>query len=670
MSDRRLVVAEDLFRLKFVSDPQMSPDHQYVVFAVKTIDATKNKYWTHLWRVNADGFSPEARQFTGGEVSDGSPRWNYDDTDRRLAFLRTRDKRTQVWLIGADGGEALPLTRLEEGSLGCLSWSPDNSRLAFTFARTPEEWTQAARQEREKSGASNPPRVHARLQYRLDGFGFLGERRHVWTVEADSGEATSITDGDYDDDGPVWAPDGKHLAFLSNRCDDPDDRPYEHDLWIVPAEGGEPRRIPTPPGYKAGLAWSPDGKFIAYLGAETREDPWTPKNDGVWVVPANSDAPARNLTAALDRTVGNVAISDTREAFGGAGAPVWAADSLSLYCTISDRGAAHLYNVTLEANLTALTSGSTDVSSFSADRSTTRLALALGHALDPGEIHIWSHGETHPLTHLNRAWLDTVQLSEPEEVWLPVSDDLNVQLWIMRPPDFEPARQYPLLLSVHGGPHAQYGHCFFHQFQMHAAEGYVVCYLNPRGSMGREEQFAACIKGDWGNLDYADVMAAADYCATLPEVDAARMSISGGSYGGYMTNWVVGHTDRFRCAITDRSVVNMHSMAGTSDYPFRADGYWKGNMWDNPQPLLDQSPLSHVKNCATPLLIIHSDGDLRCPIGQADELYATLKRLKREVEYVRYPTETSHGLSRTGPPDLRLDRLRRYSAWFAKYLKE
>jgi dipeptidyl aminopeptidase/acylaminoacyl peptidase len=303
--------------------------------------------------------------------------------------------------------------------------------------------------------------------------------------------------------------------------------------------------------------------------------------------------------------------------------------------------------------------------------------LAISKPTMPGELFVLRLEtastavvtELRQLTRLNADWLDKVQLSEPEEVWFDSFDGTKIQGWLLKPPDFDPTKRYPLLLYIHGGPHAQYGNTFFHEFQLHAARGYIVVYTNPRGSMGYDETFAAIIRGNWGDVDFKDIMAAADFAASLPYVDESRMAVAGGSYGGYMTNWIVTHTDRFRCAITDRSVVDLVSMAGTSDFPFKPDGYWEGNFWDRPEKLWEQSPLRYVANVKTPLLIIHSEGDLRCPIGQAEELFAALKRLKKEVVFVRYPQETSHGLSRSGPPDLRLDRLNRICEWLDKWCR-
>jgi dipeptidyl aminopeptidase/acylaminoacyl peptidase len=671
MSKRRITI-EDLLRLKFVADPQMSPDGKRVIFTVKTVDAEKNRYLSHLWMVEVT--TGAARQFTYDEVQDVLPRWSPEG--KQIAFLRTKDKRTQIWVIPSDGGEARQLIQLAEGSIGAPEWSPGGKRIAFTHRPTHPDWTQEARQKRAEKGHSDPPRIITRLRYRREGEGFLDLHQHIWVCNVATGEAQQITDGDYDDDGPVWSPDSQWIAFVANRSDDPEAKPYEVDLWLVPAEGGALQKIPTPTGYKKNLAWSPDGGYIAYIGYETRDDPWVPRNDRLWVV-SSQDGSARCLTASLDRIVEDVIISDVREAGEVGQSPIWSRDGKRLFFLVSDRGNSHLYTIALEGGEPEpLLEGALDVGGFSADFEGKQFALLVSRPTRPAEVFFarWDgkagpQVSLNPLTQMNAPLREEVRLSEPEEIWFKSFDGTDVQGWLLKPPDFDPHRKYPLLLYVHGGPDTQYGNTFFHEFQVHAARGYIMLYTNPRGSLGREESFATCIRGSWGDLDFKDLMAAADFAESLPYVDAKRMAVAGGSYGGYMTTWIVGHTDRFRCAITERGVANRHSAFGTSDFPPMADGYWPGNAWARPDRLWKQSPLRYAADIRTPLLIIHSEGDLRCPVEQAEQLFAALKVLKREVVFVRYPQETNHGLSRSGPPDLRIDRLHRIADWLDKYLK-
>ena len=668
---KRALTKEDLRTLTFPSDPQMSPDGASVVLTAKTIDADKNTYRSHLWLY--DVAADRLRPFTSGEVSDVSPRWSPDG--KRLAFLRTVDKQTQIWTMPVDGGEARQLTDLPEGAISQLAWSPDGGRLAFASRPIAEERTQKARKEREESGASTPPHVVTRMLYRLDGAGFLDERQHIWVCDAETGQARQITDGDYDDNAPTWDPEGNRIAFLSNRSEQPEHRPYEIDVWLVDPNGGKPERVETPVGAKGSLSWSPDGALLAYAGTEAGDDPWRPDHDRLWVVsPEGGDA--RCLTADLDRPIGNTVLSDTRDAFTGGSPPLWSGDSSRLYVPVSSEGDCHVYDVPLEGDPRPLTQGKLDVGGLSADQTGETFALLVSQPTQPSEVFLGTTGtkgglDLQAITDFHGDWLREVQLSEPEELWVETDDGSRVQGWLLTPPDFDDTRQYPLLLYIHGGPHAQYGHTFFHELQWHAARGYAVLYTNPRGSSGYSEDFMSEIRGHWGDRDHADIMAALDHVVSRPDIDEERLAVAGGSYGGYMTNWIVGHSDRFACAITDRSVVNLQSMAGTSDIPHKLlqpDGYWAGTPWDDPKTLQEQSPLRYLKDAETPTLIIHSEGDLRCPIEQAEQLFTTLKWLGVETVFVRYPAETSHGMSRSGPPDLRLDRLERIGEWLDRFL--
>lgn len=663
---------EDLLTLTFAGDPQLSPDGQHIALTAKTIDAEVNLYLSHLWLYDVE--SGDLRPFTFGEVSDTSPRWSPDGD--RLAFLRTVDSRTQIWTIPVDGGEARQLTDLPEGGISQLAWSPDGGRLAFAFRPLPDERTQKARKEREESGASTPPRVVTRMLYRLDGAGFLDERQHIWVCDAEAGEAQQITHGDCDDNAPTWDPTGDRVAFLSNRSERPERTPYEVDVWLVDADGGTPERVATPVGPKEGLSWSPDGSLLAYTGTEAGDDPWRPQHDRLWVVsPKGGDA--RCLTEDLDRPIGNTTLSDTRDAFTGGSPPLWNDDSSRLFVPVSRHGDCHIYDVPLDGEPHQLTDGQLDVGALSADREGSMLALLVSRPTRPGEIVLGT--KTHdglemtPITDFNGDWLNDIQLCEPEELWVEADDGQRVQGWLLTPPDFDESERYPLLLYIHGGPHAQYGHSFFHELQWHAARGYAVLYANPRGSSGYSEEFMAEIRGNWGHRDHDDIMAALDHVVARPYIDESRLAVAGGSYGGYMTNWIVGHSDRFRCAITDRSVVNLQSMAGTSDIPhtlLQPDGYWAGTPWADPTTLQEQSPLRYLKDVETPTLIVHSEGDLRCPIEQAEQLFTTLKWLGVETVFVRYPSESSHGMSRSGPPDLRLDRLERIGNWLDRFLSK
>jgi len=665
---KRTITPEDLFNLKVVNDPQVSPDGGLVIFDVKTIDREKNRYRSHLYLAEVE--SGEVCQFTYGDVTDVQPRWSPDG--KSIAFIRTTEKDTQVWIIPIKGGEARRLTNLPEGSIGAFVWSPLGNKLLFEYRPTHEDWTREAVETRLTAGLSDPPRLITRIRYRLEGEGFLVTHQHLWTCDLQSGEVSQRTGGDWDDRDPTWSPDGEWVAFISTRSDDPESKPYLEDIWRVHLTKGNREKIPTPPGYKWGLSWSPNGEEIAYIGSETQADPWGARNDRLWVVPANGGraSNARCLSAALDRIAENATLYDVRGS--GNQNPVWSPDSQQIFFLASDQGSCHLYAIGHRSQSEAVFEGEMDIAGFSADALTERFAVLLSRPTQPTEISIFDAGSSarilNPLSRINTVFLDGVDLSEPEEIRYASFDGMEIQGWLLKPPQFDPGRKYPLVLYIHGGPAAQYGHTFFHEFQVLAGRGYLVLYTNPRGSLGREESFATCIEGDWGDLDYKDLMAAVDHVADLNFVDAERMAVAGGSYGGFMVAWIVGNTPRFKCAIAERGVYNRHSAVGTSDFPPMPDGYWPGNAWDRPEQLWQQSPLRFAEHIQTPLMIIHSAGDLRCPISQAEQLFSALCRLKRTVQFVRYPQNTSHGLSRSGPPDLRIDRLERILAWLDEYL--
>ena len=652
----RKIDAQDLLTMRFVSQPQLSPDGTHVAFVSRWIDAEKNKYFSNLWLVPTTGRKP--RRFTVGDYGDTSPRWSPDG--RHIAFVSDRSDSSQIWLIPVDGGEAGQLTDLQEGSLGSLAWSPDGTKIAFTLRPKPSADRKAEREAREKEHRSYPPRVIRRAGYREDGTGYNGgERWHLQTVSVETGDVKQLTSEDYDDHSPAWSPDGKTIAFVSNRSEDADLTPGYQDLWLISSNGSAARRLTKQSGHMQSPVWSPDGAEIAYIGHDHPDEIWGVTDPHLWAVSIESGE-ARDLTLGLDRPVGHYTISDTSESEGAVQSLIWSADGARLFFLVSDRGSCHLYTVDRSGGgPQQLTQGATDVCALSADRETTQLALQIGSATESGDVYLLPtmDGDNRApirLTDVNREWKAELSLSDSEEIWFDTCDGEKIQGWIVKPPDFEPDQKYPMILEIHGGPHTQYGNAFFHEIQFLVARGYVVLYTNPRGSRGYGQAFTAAIRGDWGGPDFSDLMAGVDYAIDQGYVDPERLGVTGGSYGGFMTNWVVSHTDRFKAAVTQRSVTNMISMAGTCDVQLMGDRtYFPSEVWEDPTLYWKLSPLSYVQNINTPLLILHSEGDLRCPIEQGEQLFIALKRLKREVEFVRYPPEASHDLSRSGPPDLR-----------------
>jgi dipeptidyl aminopeptidase/acylaminoacyl peptidase len=657
-----------VFRFRLLSDPQLSPDGRRVVYASQRTDREQNRYFSNLWLVDVE--SGRDRPFTAGDHREGSPRWSPDSG--RIVFISNRDETAQLWCIPADGGEATPLTHLEEGSLGAVEWSPDGTHLVFTYRPTPPAARKTAREEREKAHRSTPPQVIRHLHYREEGAGFIGDERwQVYVLHVDTGAVRQVTHGAADAGHPAWSPDSARLAYVTNAGPEPELAPQLDEIRFLTLDDGSETTLDAPAGPKHQLAWSPDGALLAYFGNTDVADTWSAADSHLWVVSVTG-GDARDLAADLDRPVGDQTLADLRSFGGGCPGPVWAPDSKSLYTLVSDRGAVHAYqwfpDGSAPVNLTPGFAG--EIASLSLDAAGEQFAVIAGDPVQPGDVHLLrltaATPELRPLTAANAALLAELELAVPEEV-IATCDGGEVHGWLLRP-TASPDQAVPLLLYIHGGPHTQYGWAMMHEFQFLAARGYAELYANPRGSRGYGEAHVAAIRGDWGGPDYRDLMAITEHAATLPGLDPGRVGVTGGSYGGYMTNWIVGHTHRFRCGITQRSVVNLHSMGGTCDFNFSDSPYFGGNTWSAPERMLAQSPLSHAGNVRTPLLIIHSEGDLRCPIEQAEQLFAALKRQRCEVELVRYPREANHGLSRGGPPDLRLDRLERILAWLDRWL--
>jgi acylaminoacyl-peptidase len=696
---KRKIEIDDLLRIVTPSDPQMSPDGRHIAFVVKTVgwnptgshpiiaermqtqqitEAEKNKNYSHIWVVPAADGGGAARQWSFSQDSEGAPRWSPDG--RHLAFTSGReDRKGQIFLLPTDGGEAQKITDLPQGSIADLRWSPDGTRIAFTFRPLDEEWREEAVEERKKKERSSPPREITRLHYREEGNGFIGGGRyHIHVLDVATHAVTPVTAGDRDHGPFCWSPDGKQIAYVTNTADDPDLLPNAEDLFVVPAEGlaegAEPARLNCPQGPKGSLAWSPEGAQIAYLGHDKADEVWGVTNVHPWVVSVDGGA-ARDLAPDWDIHCGNAVIGDV--VGGGESGPHWSADGASILLLASERGTADVYRVPLDANEEAtrqrLTEGTHAVTGFTANATGESLALLLATPTDAGDLYTLSAGSSffRRLTRLNQPLFDEVDLSVPRTFEAPSPEGHTVPCWALLPPDQSdnPAPR-PTILYIHGGPHLMYAHTLFHEYQALAAAGYVVLYANPRGSKGYGEAWTGAIQGDWGEPAHADVLACIDHAVAQGWSDGRKLGVAGGSYGGYLTAWVVGHTGRFAAAVAERGVYNLHSMAGTCDFVWVDRGYFNANTWDDPADYLRNSPLTYAASITTPLLIIHAEGDLRCPIEQAEQLYAALKRQKKETVLLRYGTEANHNLSRGGPPDLRLDRLRRITAWFDKHLKQ
>jgi dipeptidyl aminopeptidase/acylaminoacyl peptidase len=664
---KRTITAKDLYRFQIIMGPRLSPDGRYVVFTLQRVDQKTEKKHSNLWLAPTGGGQP--RQFTYGDQVDSQPRWSPDS--REIAFLSNRkdEKQSQIYIIPVDGGEARPLTDLK-GDFGSFDWSPDGRQLVFNFRKTDQAELEREKDEQKKK-LGVVERHITRLMYKGDSEGFLPQERwHIWTVNARTGRAKQLTEGDlYNEQSPAWSPDGQSIVFISNRTEDPDRTWDQDDLFIIPAQGGDLRKIETTPGPKETLRFSPDGRWLAYYQSGGQHDLW--RNNNLWVVPVDGQGQAKNLTEAHDLNAGQETTNDIDKL--QVMPPTWSPDSQTLYIQHPCHGDTLLKSISLDGSTVQTVIGERGVvGDFTFDRDHTRLAYLHGRIDSLAQLWLCnlSGGQTRQLTRFNQDILRNVDLGKVEEVWFTGPDGNDLQGWILKPPGFDPNQKYPSILEIHGGPMAQYGHFFMHEFYYLAAHGYVVYFSNPRGGQGYGEAHTKAIYNDWGNRDYADLMAWVDLVVQKPYIDPERLGVTGGSYGGFMTNWIIGHTDRFKAAVTQRSVSNTVSMDGSSDLGHIWSALFGPDrpFWNDLDTYWRQSPLKYFGNVKTPTLVIHSEQDLRCSIEQGEQVFVALKKLGVDTEFVRFPDE-SHGLSRGGRTDRRIARLNHILRWFERYLK-
>ena len=673
----------------------MSPGGTHVVFTVRRTDTAS----TYATRIAIVGTGPHAatRQLTQGP-RDSAPRWSPDGAS--LSFVRAETAgHPQLMLMrlstGARAHKPRAITRLPEGKFGDIRWSPDGMRIAFAFRATPPERTSDAAKARARQHQSTPPLEVTDPWYRLDGDGYFGRARYALHVLDLRTGAVGVIDakdtmGTFSFD---WSPDGTAIVISTNRSPKALLEPAQSELRIL-GIGDRGVRLERdielrglPEGPKTAVAWSPDGSRIAWAGRNGHEGLYSPENLELWALDLTTGV-VECATAGSDVCLMATTLGDTTDA-SFAPAFVWMPDGNSVLARIGWNGSGHIASIDVDAALTgrAMRRGELRVRlhtprgaehSFSANalsRDGQHLAVVRTSPCEPPEVALATvDGVEFPvrtLTTLNDALVDELDLSMPEERWIRTRDGTVVHCWVMRPPVAARApRRHPAILSIHGGPHAQYGNVFFHELQVMAAAGHSIWYPNPRGSKGYGRAHCAAIRGAWGTSDWTDVKAVADAMHRDANTDSTRMGIMGGSYGGYMTNWAVAHDRRFRAAITDRCVSNLISHAGNSDYPEIPGEYWRGMPWQRPDELWRASPIAHMKGVRTPMLIIHSAGDLRCNIEQGEQVHAALVTQHVPCRFVRYPTEASHGLSRMGPPDLRLHRLHEYLNWWKHWFTQ
>lgn len=665
---KRAITIQDLTQFKLVGDPQIHPTEELVLFGLKTI-SEKNKAVSQLHLVD---FKGTVSQLTQGEKTCAGGRWV--PGNRSVSFISGRGTTGDQIFVLPETGEANQLTKLDEGSIGGYEWSPDGKYIAFTHRLTHPDFTEKAIAERKEKGLSDAPLAFETTWYRLDGDGYFGEQRHkLYLLHVSSGAVLCLSDksahGEY---SIAWSPSSDKIAVIRSAEKEPFIEKPNDQIYLIDLTGNETLVPGLPKGNKGSLKWSPDGQWLAFAGNDSVEDPWGALNSRLYKVRPDGSG-FTSLTPDTEYDLDVATLSDTKEA--GYGAIMnWAPNSSGLYTQVAWHGETHLGFIDANSGeIRLITKGQCAYFIGNVDATGSRVPAIYGDPTSIPELVLidTSNGESKPLTSFNKDWTNEVALAMPEAMYLDSPDGSKVHAWVMKPVDFDESKKYPAILEVHGGPHTQYGWVFFQEFQVLAAQGYVVVYTNPRGSKGYGEAYCNAIKGAWGDKDWIDVQTATAWMKNQSYIDDSKLGIMGGSYGGYMTNWAIGHTHDFKAAITDRCVSNLVSMAGSSDFPVNKDGYFQGTAWGNLEDikgLWSQSPIAFFTNVKTPTLIIHSEGDLRCNIEQSEQVFIALKMQGIETRFVRYPKNTSHGMSRNGPADLRMHRLQEIVNWWKRQL--
>ncbi|MEO6871865.1 MAG: S9 family peptidase [Chthoniobacterales bacterium] len=704
---KRNITEKDLFDFVWIGNPQMSPDGSRATYVHVVVNDKKNGYNTSIWMVPTDG-SAAPRQVTTGP-HDGGERWSPDG--RSLVFTRALEKEDkpqppQLALLSMAGGEAFVLTDLPKGA-GDPKWSPDGKSILFTSSANPEDLAQQAR-KRKKEGQqaglteSSPApgetgkktadaeegeeehqsdvHVITRAVYRSNDEGYLDPKRpdHLWVMQVPSSpeekpEPRQLTSGRFDEGNAFWSKDGAQVYFTSEHADEPYYELPKTELYVIPAKGGDAKLLVTIPMGIGPLTLSPDGKSVAFI-ASTDEPVNSYTQPDLWTLDLGANAKPRNLTSGFDFDAGASVFGDNSAPRAlGRNAPVWSADGKSIFEIYAREGKTQLASFDLASGtVTDLTHGKQAVMRYSFAADGLKFVYLVSTPTRINDLICRDRPGAQPrqLTHSNDKLFRQLNLTEPEEIWYESFDGQRIQCWVQRPPDFSPSKKYPLILDIHGGPHAAYGYIFEHEFQWMAAKGYVVLYPNPRGSTSYGQAFGNIIQYKYPGDDFKDLMAGVDELVRRGGIDEKKLGVTGGSGGGLLTDWAVGHTDRFAAAVAQRDI------ADWADWWYTADFTLFQPRWFKTPPFLDttgdyaaRSPITYINNVKTPLMLLLGENDTRTPPGaDGEQMFRALKFRHIPTVMVKFPGET-HELSRSGQPWHRVERLEHIVGWFDHWLK-
>jgi dipeptidyl aminopeptidase/acylaminoacyl peptidase len=641
----RLLDLDTFMEMESVGSPLISPDGRHILFTRSWVDKMSDQRRSNLWIVDPDG--RRVRELTHGDWRDFAPVWSPDG--KRIAFLSDRDKSVQIHVLWLDTRDVAQLTRLERAPQN-IAWSPDGKQLAFTYFLPDETSILPVKLPKRPSGAkwADPAIVVDRLTWQSDGRGYLPRgNNHIFTIDAAlGGTPRQITSGDYSHGSPEWSGDGRTLFFSAIRKPDAEYLRGDTEIYAVDLKSLEIRALTDRKGPDGNPKVSPDGKWIAYTGYDDRD--YTSHLSSLYLMDSGGGQ-KKMLAGDLPSSPGNI---------------FWAFDGSGLYYLMAERGESNLYFVALDGRKSKITEGVHVIQALSLARD-GRAAAVVTDFHNPGTLVTFTLNRPRDfrmLVDVNADVLDGIQLGRVQELLFKAPDGLESQGWLIKPAEFDPDKKYPLLLWIHGGPWSMYNVGFNWAWQNFAANGYAVLYTNPRGSTGYGQDFVNGIQYSYPGKDYDDLMAGVDAALALGFIDKDNLFVCGGSGGGVLTAWIVGHTDRFRAAVSMRPVINWHSFVGTTDGPNWYRQFRKFP-WEDPMEYAVRSPLHYVGNVKTPTMVMTGEADLRTPMTQSEEYYRALKMLKIDTLLVRMPEEY-HGWRR---PSHQLLQQLYLMAWFEKY---